>query len=315
MPDVIADLGDYTSPPVPSVTDKTTADLIAMVRAYLTVGRREERDKLAESVTENATTLETTYERPAIKAGARLNIGLEDFHVWDVDGSTVTVQPGEFGSSSAAHAAGDIIHVNPEFSQFDIFRELNNELRGLSAPRKLFRVAQTTLTYNSATFGYDLTDVSDMRGVLSVLATTVGSDANREPITDWRVEHGVDTASFPSGVALFTGRGYPGRAVTVNYKTGFGELSSLSDAVSATTGLPTSAYDVLAMGAALRLADPAEIGRNQVSAQGSSRRANEVPPGSRTNAPRVTRADYMARLSEERNDLERQWPTRLPRRV
>lgn len=283
--------------------------------SYLYTGTRVERDKLATAMDAATTGMVSTYSVPAIKPGAKLSIDLEDMHDWATSGTTSTVQRGEFGSTAAAHATGSIIHVNAEYTPFEIFREMNNELKSLSSPANgLFRVNDVTLTAAAGTYGYDLTDVTNVEGILNVLAETSGSDDNRMVISDWRLERNVDTATFPSGYAIFTGRGDPGRDLIVVFRDQFGELSSLDDNVYETTGLPKSAHDIIAMGAALRLAWPAEIDRNQQSSQGASRRANEVPAGSRVNAPRGLAQLHRRRIAEESARLKRMWPNRLPRR-
>src|SRR5690242_2572271 len=138
--------------------------------AKLYSGIRVERDKLIAGVAENATALESTYQVGGIQSGAKLSVGLEDYHVWEVDGADITVEPGEFGSTSAAHNAGEIIHVNAEWTPFNLFTEINNELKALSAPKNgLYRVRTVTLAYDATYYGYDLTDVADVDGIISVL--------------------------------------------------------------------------------------------------------------------------------------------------
>lgn len=312
MSELVVDVGAVTSP-TPAETDSTVADIVQATLGHLHKATRVEWDKLASGVSANAGTLTTTYQRPAAKAGAKLCIDLEEFHVWADSGATLTVEPGQFGSTSASHDTGAIIEINPEFSTFDVFREINNELRGLSAPGGLWREATVTLAFNPARLGYDLTDVVNVDGIVSVVAETTGPERNRVPVP-WRLERNVDTDVFPSGMALFVYEGWSGRDVFVTYKTTFGLVDSLTDSVEATTGLPVSAHDILAMGAALRLAGMAEIDRNQLGSQGSSRRANEVPAGSRQNAVRFPFQQYQRRVRDEADRLRRKYPPRLSRR-
>jgi hypothetical protein len=311
MPDVITDFGDFTAPPSGSPT-ATARDVLNEAWNHLYSNVRVERDKLDGAVTSDATSLDTTYQRGGIRAGAKLSIDLEDFHVWDVSGATVTVQPGEFGSTSAAHADASIILVNAEWTPAEVFRQMNNELKALSTA--LMAERTVTLTYSAAQFGYDLTGVEDVDGIVRVLAVTPGSDQDRVPVTDWRVERNLDAATFPSGFGLFTGQGFPGRDLLVTYRGQFGELASLDDDVETTTGLPYSCFDILAMGAAIRCAAPAEIDRNQTGSQGSGRRSSEVPAGARLNAIRGLVSLRLQRIVEERDRIRRRYPVRLPRR-
>ncbi len=314
MPIVVVDSGSYTAPPAGSPT-ATAAEILHDAMAHLHTGVRVERDKLNGAVTSGATTLTSTYSRGGIKAGARLDIDLESYHVWSVSGAVATVQPGEFGSTTAAHANGSIIHVNSEFPMFDVFTQANNELKSLSSPLAgLFAVRTVTLVYNPSHVGYDLTGVTNIDGILRVLAETTGSDRTRIPVTDWRVERGLDTDVFPSGYGLFLTRGWSGKDVFVSYRGQFSELSALDNDVETVTGLPYSCHDILAMGAAIRCAAPAEIDRNQMGSQGSGRRSSEVPAGARLNAVRGLAQLRQQRINEERARLLRRFPVQLPKR-
>jgi hypothetical protein len=304
--------GGGSTPDTPAAPNDTSVPaLIEQVWSYLYTGVRVERDKLDGAVIANATELVTTYQRGGIKAGARLSIDLEDYHVWSVADETVTVQPGEFGSTATEHADGSIIHVNAEWSPFEIFREMNNELRALS--HHLAYTRTVTLTYNPAYVGYDLTDVTNVDGIVGVLAQDFTS-RNWFPITGWRVDHNLDTDVFASGSALFTHDGVPGRDLLVTYRAHYTPLTGLTNYIASQSGLPYSAHDILAMGAAVRCAAPAEIDRNQMGSQGSGRRSNEVPAGARLNAIRGLAQLRQTRIIEERDRLARKFPVRLVRR-
>lgn len=312
MPTVVPSLGEFTPPPAGSDT-RTARQILDEAWNYLYSSLRVERDKLDGAIDDSQTTLDTVYLRAGIKSGAKLSIELEDMHVWSVVGATATVERGEFGSDAAAHADGTIVLVNAEFSPAEIFRQMNNELKSLSAPNKLRGAERTvTLTFNAARFGYDLTGVENVSAIERVVATTAGSDLDRVPVTDWRVEKNLDATSFPSGFGLFFDKGWPGRDVLVTYRVPFGVLSSLDDDVETTTGLPNSCFDILAMGAAIRCAAPTEIDRNQTGSQGSGRRASEVPAGARANALRLPIQQYRDRVSEEQDAVRQS--IFLPRR-
>lgn len=311
MPDVISDLGTYTAPPTGSPT-ATARDVLDEAWSHLYTNIRVERDKLDGDVDDATTSIVDTYARGGIKAGAKLSIDLEDMHVWDHVTNTSTVQRGDFGSTAAAHADGSIILVNAEWTPAEILRQMNNELKSLSTA--LMAERTVTLSYSAARYGYDLTGVENVDGIVRVLAETPGSERDRVPVTDWRVERNLDTDTFASGFGLFTGQGFPGRDLLVTYRGQFGELSSLDDDVETVTGLPYSCFDILAMGAAIRCAAPSEIDRNQTGSQGSGRRSSEVPAGARANAVRLPIARYEKRIIEERDRIRRRFPARLPRR-
>lgn len=308
------DIGTLEAPPAGSPT-ATAYDIVHEALSYLQTGVRVERDLLATTMNSSVGSVVSTYSRPGIKAGAKLSLDLEDMHVWSVSGATATVQRGEFGSTAAAHSSGAIIHVNAEFTPFEVFKQINNELKSLSAPRNgLFVPRTVTLTYNPSIFGYNLTGVTNIDGILRVLAEATGSAKQWAPITDYRIERNLPTGDFASGFALFVPRGAPGRDIRVVYRGQFSEMDALADDVETNTGLPYSCFDILAMGAALRCAAPAEIDRNQMGAQGSGRRSSEVPAGARLNAVRGLAQLRQDRISQERARLSRRFPTRMIRR-
>lgn len=313
-PTIVSDIGEIEAPPPGSPT-ATAADILQEAMSHLYTGVRVERDLLATTMNSSVASVVSTYSRGGIQAGAKLSIDLEDMHVWSVSGATATVQRGEFGSTAAAHAAGAIIHVNAEFSPFEVFKQMNNELKALSAPTNgLFAARTVTLSYNAAHFGYDLTGVTNIDGIVSVVAAASGGARERYPITDYRIERNLDVATFPSGYGLFTGKGSPGQDIIVTYRGQFDELELLADDVETSTGLPNSAFDILAMGAALRCAAPTEIDRNQTGSQGSGRRSSEVPAGARLNAIRGLAQLRASRIIDERARLLRRYPTRLVKR-
>ncbi len=313
-PIVVVDSGSYTAPAPGSPTSTGQAVLDDAWNHLYSVIRPEE-DKLATAMNSSVESVVNTYQRGGIKAGAKLSIDIEDIRVWSQSTVTSTVRRGANGSTAAAHAAGSVIYVNAEFTPWEIFKATNNELKSLSSPLAgLFAVRTVTLVYNPSHVGYDLTGVTNIDGILRVLQETTGSDRTRIPVTDWRVERGLDTDVFPSGYGLFLTRGWSGKDVFVSYRGQFSELSALDNDVETVTGLPYSCHDILAMGAALRCAAPAEIDRNQMGSQGSGRRSSEVPAGARLNAVRGLAQLRQQRISEERSRLLRRFPVQLPKR-
>lgn len=316
MTDIVVDVGSPTTPTTPDLESVASA-LFESAWSHLYSGVRAERDKLAGSISAGAASLTTTYQVAGIQSGAKLSIDLEDFHVWTVVGATVTVNPGDFGSSTNDHDAGAIIHVNLEWTPFEIFREMNNELRSLSAGANgLYQVKTVTIPFDTAYYGYDLTGVSNVDDIVSVITATSGVDLDQVRLRpgQWRIERNLDTAVFPSGKGLFTDAGFSGQDMIVAYKAPFTPLTDLTQNVEATTGLPYSAHDILAMGAAIRCAAPAEIDRNRTDTQSSGRRSSEVPAGARVNAIRGLADLRRKRIVEERDRLARQNPTYLVRR-
>ena len=98
-------------------------------------GRNEELNKLDGSVEPDATSLTFRYDLRGIQAGAQVDVDLETYRVWSVDGPsrTATVEPGMQGTASSAHATNALVRVAPRVSRATAFRALNAELQAIDA--------------------------------------------------------------------------------------------------------------------------------------------------------------------------------------
>lgn len=299
----------------------TTGDLIAACRRQLIGRGRQAMNVLAGSITANTTTVPLSYDLGGIQAGATISVGLEVMLVWQVDqtAKTATVQRGMDGSTPQAHTSGDLILVNPTFTDFEIFTELNNELLSLSAPGNgLFQVKTIDLTAVSGRQGYDF-PASGFINVLEVRWQQTGTVSQNWPLlTDWEVSENLPTTgTFPSGMALFLTDAQPTaqQPIRVRYKSTFGALASLTDDVAAVTGLPVTALDIPPLGAALRVMAGRPNQRARFDTQGDTRRADEVRVGEVLQAPAALRQARQQRIDEEAARLTEVWGMRARDRV
>jgi hypothetical protein len=123
----------------------------------------------------------------------------------------------------------------------------------------------------------------------------------------------LPTSDFPSGYAIkFNQRSRSGD-LRITFKAPFQAVAGESDNLQLVAGIPTSAEDILALGAQIRLMSPREIRRNLIDTQGDTRRSEEVPAGaiasSITNLLRLRRD----RITAEAMKLAKQYPTFLAR--
>lgn len=296
----------------------TTADVIAECRNdYLMTGGRDARNTLSTAVLDTTSTAFTfTYELAGIDIGAKVSVDLEDCYVWDINPSSksATVSRGDFGSTAATHAAGATVLVNPIVSDAQVLRQANSELQSLSSPANgLFQMKTVTVTYNAAIDGYDLTNVTDLISVYGLRYAQIGPQ-QEYPWIDyslWEHARGLDTTVFPSGQAIFV-RGHvdPGRPLRIWYKAPFTTLSTVTDDVTAVSGLHAEAHDILALGAAINLTAGREVRRNFNEYQGDTRRAQEVPPGANLGANRGLMQQHALRVREEAARLNALYPMR-----
>ncbi len=245
---------------------------------------------------------------PSLRPETVVAIDLELFYVQAISGTTVTVVPGYLGSTTANHASGALVYLNPRFSQFDIMTAINDDLNDLCSPENnLYQVKSIEITYNPATIGYDLTGVTGLVDILSVqqkIPYPIGYWAPY-PRRKWTLTAGADTTDFPSGYALRLNEGgYPGMPFRVTYKTGFTPFAALTDDATSVAGLSSTMYDLPPLGAMVAMVAPREVKRNQIDAAPDSRRATEVPPGAVMNSVAQVLALRARRINAEASRLK-----------
>ena len=215
------------------------------------------------------------------------------------------------GSTAAAHTANDIVRVSPKFPTNRIISSLNDDLADLSAPGQgLFQMKTTSFTYNAGVDGYDLTGLTsaEIDSIYSVTYADIGTEAAEPDVSSWRLRRNRDTGSFASGLALILYSGaWPGQKITVMYKSPF---TSITDGTTArsTVGLATTAYDLPPLGAAMALMTTTPIRREFLDAEGTSRMADEVPPGAISASFRDLMGRRRARVEAEAGRLVSQYP-------
>jgi hypothetical protein len=291
----------------------TFSDLIQETKRYLYSMQREEMNLLQTGFTSVASpaTQQIMVANPlkGIQSGALLAIDLELFYVMSSAGTTATVIGGQMGSVPAAHASGALITVNPKFPDFTAAYAINQEITSLSSPDNgLYQVKDVDITYNPAKTAYDLAGVTNIIDIQSVRFRSPGPDPYETAIWNWRLDRSEDVATFPSGLALsFYEPAYPGQTVHVHYRSGFSPLVNLTDDASI-TGLPTTAYDIPPLGAAIRLMAGREVKRNFTEAQDEPKRAQEVPPGAVAGSVKNLMMLWQRRVFEEASRLSAAYP-------
>lgn len=292
----------------------TVQGWIDQTRDMLLSGYVEELLQLASNVNDSGTTLSITgAPASGIVTGVIIEVDVEAMYVTAVSGTDVSVIRAYGGSSAASHTAGDIVRVSPKFPAYRIMDALNDDLRDLSTPDNgIFQMKTTSFTYNASQDGYNLAGLSseDVQSIYSVTyADPIPVEAREPEINSWKLKRNRDTAAFTSGMALVLyGPGWPGKKVTVSYKSPL-TLTTTTNTAKSSTGLQTTAYDLPPLGAALSLMSTAPIRREFLDAQGMPRRADEVPPGAISASLRDLRVKREARVSSEAARLAAMYPT------
>lgn len=290
----------------------TTEQWVAEVRDHLEGNSSDDANLLASPYTAGSGTLTVTDALGNIGPGAYLSIGLNTLLVTGVNQltKTATVIGGQRGSTDANAAANAMVRVNPRFTDFQIVREINRHLPTLSAPRTgLYQVATTTLDYDGPTEGYNLAGVTGLIRVLEVRRETYGATLAWPTVetTMWDVYRSAPS-DFASGTALRVRGVDTGLTVQVVYAKTFTALAYDLTINVNTTGVSTEQEDIPPLGAAIRLMSGREVARNQRSAQGDSRRAEEVPPSAVGRSYAGLVGLWEARVAEESSRLRAQFP-------
>lgn len=283
----------------------TVQQLIDRIRRdHLAQGRVEPRNKLSSPALYSDETLAFTYDLDNIMAATMISIGLEDMYVWSADptSKTAVVDRGADGTTAVAHTTTERVRVSPRWSDYQILRAVNDELANLYA-QGLYKVATTDVTFTGATIGYPMpAGVSSVRKVWA--EAYAGEDW--QELGGWKLEHNQDTTDFPTGNALYVRLpGYEGRTLHVEYRGEFTPLATLADVVATVSGLPASAEDVVALGAAISILVGREVSHRLMETQGSTRRAEENPPGAAAQSFTPIIRQYQARLAAEKKRLAR----------
>jgi hypothetical protein len=291
----------------------TVQTWVDRTRSHLMSGRGEERNLLAAGYTAGSGLLVFSNALGGIVPGSRISVGLNTFYVSAINetGSTATVIGAQEGTTDANASLGALVRVSPRFTDAEIFNALRDELSDLSAPDNgLFHIAVVDLTYVPATgiyeiAGDDLIDLYEVR----YLPTTVGANWGVLPKSIYRLDRFGSLLTAFATLALLDAVPPTGSTLRALVRRAFTIPTALSD-LCTTTNLPSTAWDIPPLGAAMRLVAPREVKRNFNESQGDTRRAGEVPPGAVANSFRPLAAMRMQRIQAEAARLTARYPDR-----
>ena len=272
---------------------------------------RDKINTLATTCNSSTTSIVLTYTPGAeIVAGVIIEIDYEQMMVVSNSTVTLTVIRGWNGTTAASHTSSTVVYVEPRFPRQAILDEAISELRAL--PQTIFTTETVVLTFSSTTNRVDLT------GATGTVYRVIHADrANFEGQSypgfkpTLKIIRNADPTAFPSGyaVAIDEGLSY-GQVATVRvvYAKSLATttLSSSTD-LQSTVGLPITAEDIIAFGAASRLLYDKEALRLDFTRQGQSRAAEEIPPEVQGRQAQRWRLEADRRISEEAMRLVGIW--------
>ena len=291
---------------VGTVVDRTLRQLMS--------GTVEERNKTVGALTAASTSIVFLYDLNGMRAGGVIQIDNELMYVWEVSSGskTVTVERGWNGTTAAAHVASSVAIVDPKFPRAQILEAINAEIDDLSSPMNgLYQIKSLELNYNGTFTMVNLPTIDKIIDLVSVTVRYISTDY--PVIRRCRLIRDLPNDDFSAGYAIrFDEQVRAGRMIVV-YKAPFTNVTTEAQNLQNIAGFPTTAEDILIMGAQIRLVSPREVKRNFTESQGDTRRSEEVPTGSVSSSINNIIRMRRDRITAEAARLARQYPTFLSR--
>jgi hypothetical protein len=291
---------------VGTVVDRTLRQLMS--------GTVEERNKTVGALTATSTSVVFQYELGGLRQGGVIQIDNELMYVWETSpgSKTAEVERGWNGTAAAAHAAGAVTIVDPKFPRAQVLEAINAEIDDLSSPMNgLYQIKSLELNYNGTWNMINLPTTDKIIDLVSVTVRYIATDYPK--ITRCRLIRDLPNDDFSAGYAIrFDEQVRAGRMIVV-YKAPFTNVTTEAQNLQNIAGFPTTAEDILMMGAQIRLVSPREVKRNFTESQGDTRRSEEVPTGSVSSSINNIIRMRRDRITAEAARLARQYPTFLSR--
>ena len=148
---------------------------------------------------------------------------------------------------------------------------------------------------------------------------TVGPTKEWLPVRQWRWDPLANTSAFVpdstdpdySRTVSVYDNILPGRTIQIVYAHLPRELSSDSDTLETTSGLPSSMRDVIIYGAAYRLTSYIDPARISITSAAADELDTKRPYGTGVNISRNLQTLYLQRLEEESLKQKLQFPVRV----
>lgn len=287
----------------------TIANLVADARRIAYGSMTEQINLLAANVSAGGDTLQMELDVSGITPGCILSSGLNVWYVKAVAPTTneIYVIPGYDDSPELAASAGDKVFVKPRVTGWYLFTAINDEITKLSSPTNGLYKVGTWVTHVSPTYQtYEVpTEALNMTGILRVRyrwpgTPDVWSDI-RTSSYRWIVSETGNKIQLLVNVPS-------GTEIEFTYKAPFTSATALSNDAVVDCGLSETMLDIPPLGAASMLMKTTDSRRNQITAQGDSRRAGEVPSGSNLSNSAILDREYKMRVQDEYARLIQRFP-------
>jgi hypothetical protein len=287
----------------------TAATILNRVSRQLLSGTVEERNKLAATINDSATSIVLSYDLGGFRTGSVFELESELIYVWEADTATktLTVERGFNGSTAAAHTSGVLATLNPRFPRAQMLDSLNADIDDLSSTANgLFKVNTVSLTYNGSDRQINLAGATDVTELIDVRLRYEPDDY--PVIRGSRLQRDLPSSDFASGFAIVLDEPVQAGTLRVRYKGPFTRATSESSDLTSFCGLPSTCDDLVELGVIIKMMAGREVKRSFIESQGDTRRADEVPVGAARDSVGNLLRLRRERITAEAGRLKAQYP-------
>lgn len=302
-----------------TATLDTLADEVIMNLAGYTL----QQDRTTHLTTDINTTVSTlaaptTFSLDAQEIGSGI-IEIGDELLWvdsyDRISKTATIPPygrGFMGTTATEHDAGERVVITPTFPRSSVKRAIQDTIRAIGS--SIFAAKNTSFTYNAVVDTYAFTNLN-IQNILRMSWEDIGPAKRWIPISRFDWDSAPDTTTWGANSQTVTINDryvHTGRKVKVTYATAPSTLSTSStDSFAVQTGLSESVKDVVVLGASYRLLSFLDPARNALTSPQADELDTKRQYGSGNTATRALYQLYAARLAEETQAQQQQYPPRI----
>jgi hypothetical protein len=302
-----------------TATLDTLADEVIMNLAGYTL-QQDRTTHLTTPITTTTSTLSapTTFSLDAQEIGSGI-IEIGDELLWvdsyDRISKTATIPPygrGFMGTTAVTHEAGERVVITPTFPRSSVKRAIQDTIRAIGS--SIFAAKNTSFTYNAVVDTYAFTNLN-IQNILRMSWEDIGPAKRWIPISRFDWDSAPDTTTWGANSQTVTINDryvHTGRKVKVTYATAPSTLSTSStDSFAVQTGLSESVKDVVVLGASYRLLSFLDPARNALTSPQADELDTKRQYGSGNTATRALYQLYAARLAEETQAQQQQYPPRI----
>lgn len=282
--------------------------MIDRVRAQVSLGFVDQLNELAEDYNPGDEKIKLKYQIHNISYGTVVSA---EFNSWYVlatepgDNALVTI-PSPGGEPDFFVPAGSRVKVKPRVTDYQIAQWLNDQIESMSSPNSgLYGLGFWRVPFVQADWTYDIPE----QFLTCVDVATVMYQRNSTsrygwfPVQKWRLEHG---SGLPRVHVL--GDPHMDGDLEIVFKMPFGRIYGMNTVIEDECFIPTQMQDIPVLGAASMLALAAEGQRLQLSAQGDTRRPDEVPAQMNWNYANQLMRAKAQRVKDEASRLAAKYP-------